>query len=200
MDNYQSRYGIKQSLRTSKGLYGICTMLSIIKSLRYTMVFRKLGPRIIIMQKLTGDAVQYISLLLLFAAAYGVYMQSVLNPFYPINKYAPPKKNIVRSFLLLDVRHTHPHTHHTRARAHAHLNAAGDSSHLICDFPININSANDVFGAFMRILYKPYFQSYGELMLDDLHDETSCTGTRAKFTDCDSWLDVTIPLVTGIYL
>ena len=110
------------------------------------MVFRKLGPRIIILQQLTGDAVQYISLLLLFAAAYGVYMQSVLNPFYPIDSYG------------------------------------------------------DAFGAFMRIIYKPYFQSYGELMLDDLHDETSCMGTRAKFTDCDSWLDVTIPLVTGIYL
>ena len=34
LQNYQTRYGVKQSLRTAKGLYGICTMLSIVKSLR----------------------------------------------------------------------------------------------------------------------------------------------------------------------
>ena len=78
------------------------------------MVFRKLGPRIIILQKLTGDAVQYISLLLLFAAAYGVYMQSVLNPFYPINKYAPKALFDHSSFLMCA---THTHTRTTYARA-----------------------------------------------------------------------------------
>ena len=52
-----------------------------------------------------------------------------------------------------------------------------------------------------RVFYRPYFQMYGELMLDDLAAETDCTGTTLPFTGCgEGNTGSMLAVVTGIYL
>jgi hypothetical protein len=53
----------------------------------------------------------------------------------------------------------------------------------------------------MRVFYRPYFQMYGELMLDDLSAETDCLGTTLPFSGCgEGNTGSMIAIVTGLYL
>eukprot|EP00039_Didymoeca_costata_P006297 m.88994 g.88994 ORF g.88994 m.88994 type:complete len:2000 (+) comp13201_c0_seq2:35-6034(+) len=50
------------------------------------------------------------------------------------------------------------------------------------------------------VLYRPYFQIYGELMLEDIAEETKCAGFL-PFTSCTNFFQsIIVPIVTGIYL
>ena len=50
-----------------------------------------------------------------------------------------------------------------------------------------------------NVIYRPYFQMYGELMLEDISSETKCIG--APFTDCSSGFEsVVLPFLTGVYM
>ena len=53
---------------------------------------------------------------------------------------------------------------------------------------------------FWRTVYRPYFQIYGELMLDDMNAESSCMGETMPFTDCAYPTEMLVPLVTVLYL
>lgn len=54
--------------------------------------------------------------------------------------------------------------------------------------------------AAFSVFYKPYYQVYGELMLDDLSEEMDCVGQTLPFTQCAHKMDWLVPFVTGIYL
>lgn len=67
----------------------------------------------------------------------------------------------------------------------------------------NLHPFTEISSAtFFRIWYRPYFQIYGELMLDELAEETTCLGSTMPFTDCGGLLhfEQVIPVITGIYL
>ena len=64
----------------------------------------------------------------------------------------------------------------------------------------DITTGHSFLHTFYRVVYRPYFQIYGELMLDDLAEDTSCIGGTLPFTSCASWTEYTIPVVTGLYL
>eukprot|EP00053_Salpingoeca_punica_P025338 m.16890 g.16890 ORF g.16890 m.16890 type:complete len:1448 (+) comp7747_c0_seq1:367-4710(+) len=48
-------------------------------------------------------------------------------------------------------------------------------------------------------LYRPYFQIYGELFLDEMNDESSCIG-QWPFSSCDAKVSWLIPILVGLYL
>ena len=63
--------------------------------------------------------------------------------------------------------------------------------------PFTPNDGNMI----MRVFYRPYFQMYGELMLDDLSAETDCLGTTLPFSGCgEGNTGSMIAVVTGLYL
>ena len=50
-----------------------------------------------------------------------------------------------------------------------------------------------------NVIYRPYFQMYGELMLEDISSETKCIG--APFTNCSSLFEsLVLPFLTGVYM
>lgn len=50
------------------------------------------------------------------------------------------------------------------------------------------------------VLMRPYYQIYGELMLEELVEETRCIG-HEPFTGCGSWFEsVLIPVTFGMYM
>jgi hypothetical protein len=52
-----------------------------------------------------------------------------------------------------------------------------------------------------NVLYRPYFQMYGELMLEDISSETRCAGQGNPFTNCSSIFEsIFLPMFTGIFL
>ena len=62
------------------------------------------------------------------------------------------------------------------------------------------DGTSSLWNVFMRIIYRPYFQVYGELMLEDLAEESSCFGKTLPFTSCSNWTEYSIPLITMLYL
>lgn len=51
-----------------------------------------------------------------------------------------------------------------------------------------------------RVWYRPYFQMYGELMLDDLADDSSCNAPGYPWVSCGNSIDAAVPIVTALYL
>ena len=52
----------------------------------------------------------------------------------------------------------------------------------------------------MRVLYRPYFQMYGELMLEDLADQSSCNAPGHPWVSCGHSIDYAVPVITAVYL
>ena len=51
-----------------------------------------------------------------------------------------------------------------------------------------------------NVLYRPYFQMYGELMLEDISSETRCLG-HTPFTGCSTGFEaIAIPIAISIYM
>lgn len=55
-------------------------------------------------------------------------------------------------------------------------------------------------GKLWRVWYKPYFQIYGELMLDDLAEDSSCISSKNPWQNCAYAMDWLVPVITGVYL
>lgn len=51
-----------------------------------------------------------------------------------------------------------------------------------------------------HILFRPYFQTYGELMLEDMEAQTGCIGSNAPFSNCSYSIQYTLPWILSIYL
>eukprot|EP00041_Stephanoeca_diplocostata_P005521 m.63419 g.63419 ORF g.63419 m.63419 type:complete len:1960 (+) comp15835_c0_seq3:250-6129(+) len=56
------------------------------------------------------------------------------------------------------------------------------------------------YSVVMRVFFRPYFQTYGELMLDDIEEESGCFGSTSPFTECAHWVEYTYPWVFAIFL
>eukprot|EP00040_Diaphanoeca_grandis_P036765 m.236147 g.236147 ORF g.236147 m.236147 type:complete len:1778 (-) comp33676_c0_seq2:70-5403(-) len=143
---YANSQGHHDAERVTKALYGFCTLLLYMRMLRFTLIFRDFGPKVLIFVSLFNNLIPYLGLLMVFVLGFGVYLQAMLRPNY--------------------VEHYDTYT---------------------------------LGHALYRIVYRPYFQVYGELMLDDMNAESSCKGPD-PFTNCDSWVDLSVPIITGVYL
>ena len=65
---------------------------------------------------------------------------------------------------------------------------------------LNPNGGDDRY-LVQRIIYRPYFQIYGELMLDDINEQTRCLGQTVPFTSCSNMFEeVLLPLLNGLFL
>ena len=62
------------------------------------------------------------------------------------------------------------------------------------------DGTSSTWNTFLRTVYRPYFQVYGELMLEDLAEESSCYGKTLPFTSCSNWTEYSVPIVTMVYL
>jgi hypothetical protein len=132
-------------LRQAKALLGLTVIMVYYRLLRYLEASRDIGPKLLIFQQLFKALTHYLLILFVFIISYGIYVQTVLNPFVPLS-----------SMYFLDTVY--------------------------------------------RVVYRPYFQVYGELMLDDLNEGTQCNGKYTAFSDCHSWVESMLPIVLGGYL
>eukprot|EP00043_Microstomoeca_roanoka_P012871 m.125316 g.125316 ORF g.125316 m.125316 type:complete len:1141 (-) comp15614_c1_seq5:98-3520(-) len=55
-------------------------------------------------------------------------------------------------------------------------------------------------GTIANVLYRPYFQIYGELFLDDLTDESQCASTSYPFSDCEREEVSILPFFLAFYV
>lgn len=53
---------------------------------------------------------------------------------------------------------------------------------------------------FWHIIFRPYFQTYGELMLEDMEEQTGCIGSNAPYSNCSYPIQHTLPWVLSVYL
>lgn len=132
-------------LRQAKALLGLTVIMVYYRLLRYLEASRDIGPKLLIFQQLFKSLAHYLIILFVFIISYGIYVQTVLNPFVPLS-----------SMYFLDTVY--------------------------------------------RVVYRPYFQVYGELMLDEIDDDTQCNGKYTAFSDCHSWVESMLPIVFGGYL
>lgn len=132
-------------LRTSKALLGFTVIMVYYRLLHYLEVDSSIGPKLLIFQKLFSSLIHYVIILMVFIISYGVYVQTILNPFVALD-------------------------------------------------------STSFGGTLYRVLYRPYFQVYGELMLEDILAESDCDGVMAAFSGCRSWTETLLPVVFAIYL
>eukprot|EP00040_Diaphanoeca_grandis_P036197 m.229986 g.229986 ORF g.229986 m.229986 type:complete len:1663 (+) comp33568_c1_seq1:170-5158(+) len=132
-------------VRDVKALYGVTMILATVRFSHFFNVLPGLGPKFLILGNLIPSLLHYLVLLLIFIVPYGVFIQSVINPFVPL---------------------------------------AGESA----------------FSDIMRVLYIPYFQMYGELMLEDLHAHSTCKGEYYLFDHCESGMQRALPVFLAGYM
>lgn len=162
-------------IRLAKALFAINVTQVFLRSLRIYAVNSTLGPKLIILRNMFSDIFTFIALFFVFLFSYGIATQAVLFPFNSFDQ-----QTMVRGergwgggwcgFIFGSSRSFSPPT---RSSSHLHLQE--------------------------NVVYRPFFQLFGELFLEDIQEDTLCIGPW-PFSSCGNALQWLVPLFTAIYL
>eukprot|EP00730_Choanoeca_flexa_P005209 TRINITY_DN11904_c0_g1_i7.p1 TRINITY_DN11904_c0_g1~~TRINITY_DN11904_c0_g1_i7.p1 ORF type:complete len:1110 (+),score=209.84 TRINITY_DN11904_c0_g1_i7:56-3331(+) len=124
----------------SKGMFTFVVLVLWLRFLRFYVVSKDVGPKVLMLKRMTKDVITFVLLIGVFLLAYGVAAQAIIWP-----------------------------------------NRSMDSQ------------------TFENVLFRPYFQIYGEMFLEDINEESGCVGDEL-FSSCGytyAWL---IPPLLALYV